>query len=154
MTPKRITFHCSATRPEVPFRVEDLRRAHVEVNGWSDIGYHFYITTDGTLHACRPLSRQGAHVKGHNDDNVGVCIEGGLDNETGKPSNTFNAYQLATAQQLRKTLQDAHGIPDNELYGHRDHFGDTNGDGVEDSRDWLKECPCFDVSQYIKEGKL
>ena len=27
-------------------------------------------------------------------------------------------------------------------------FGDTNKDGKIDSRDWLKECPCFDVKSW------
>ena len=25
---------------------------------WTDIGYHFYITLDGVVHACRPVERR------------------------------------------------------------------------------------------------
>ena len=45
-------------------KVAEVKRWHVEDNGWSDIGYHFLIDRDGTglvtreefaLHACDAL---------------------------------------------------------------------------------------------------
>ena len=58
MNPKFITVHCSATKPENPFTVEDLRKVHVNQNGWSDIGYHFYITVDGKVNPVPPTKSQ------------------------------------------------------------------------------------------------
>jgi N-acetylmuramoyl-L-alanine amidase len=54
-------------------------RASVQRRGYSDIPYHFVIDTDGTLHATRPLTRMGAHCKGHNADSIGVALMGNLD---------------------------------------------------------------------------
>jgi N-acetyl-anhydromuramyl-L-alanine amidase AmpD len=151
MTPTFITIHCSATKPKNRFSVEQLRNVHVDQNGWSDIGYHFYITTDGELHPCRPLDRNGAHVRGHNANNIGICLEGGLNNDTGKPDDTYNSNQMVALKDIVKYLQDSFAIEDENIKGHRDWFGDANGDGVVDSRDWLKACPCFDVQKWVNK---
>ena len=59
--PIEIIVHCSATRINGGRRytVDDLRRDHL-ANGWSDIGYHFYITVDGVIYNCRPVAVIGA----------------------------------------------------------------------------------------------
>lgn len=152
MKPKFITIHCSATRPKNDYNLESLRRAHVEGNGWSDIGYHFYITTDGIMHWCRPLSRNGAHVLGHNDDNIGICLEGGLNNDTGRPDDTYSSGQLANLYNIVSHLIIKYEIEPKNIKGHRDWFGDSNGDGKINSKDWLKECPCFDVRSRMAEN--
>jgi N-acetylmuramoyl-L-alanine amidase len=54
-------------------------RASVQRRGYSDIPYHFVVDTDGTLHATRPLTRMGAHCRGHNADSIGVALMGNLD---------------------------------------------------------------------------
>ena len=151
MNPKYITVHCSATRPMSRFSVADLRSLHVGINGWTDIGYHFYITTDGEIHECRPLTREGAHVRRRNKDNIGICLEGGLSNETGKPYNTYSFFQLESLRRLIGRLSLNYDIYKDDIKGHRDWYGDTNGDGVIDSGDWLKKCPCFDVRELVEE---
>ena len=149
MKPKLITIHCSATKPKHDFSVEKLRHLHVVKNRWSDIGYHFYITTNGRLHFCRPLTRNGAGVKGHNNDNIAICLEGGLNNDTGRPDDTYNNYQMVALKVIIRHLQKSHSIDDKNVKGHRDWFGDANGDGIINNQDWLKECPCFDVSKWL-----
>ena len=136
MNPKFITVHCSATRPKHDFSVDRLRELHVNQNGWSDIGYHFYITTDGRLHDCRPITRAGAHVKGHNIDNIGVCLEGGLNNDTGKPDDTYNSHQMKTLKDHVDSLMKQYGISKFCVKGHRDWGAN-------------KACPCFDVAKWM-----
>ena len=150
MNPKFITIHCSATKPKNSFGVDKLRELHVDKNGWSAIGYHFYITTDGRLNPCRPLNKPGAHVKGHNTDNIGICLEGGLNNDTGKPDDTYSSHQKDALREIVNYLQDSFGIDDENVKGHRDWSPDSNGDGKVDSKDWLKACPCFDVQKWLK----
>ena len=55
-----IVVHCSATRCNHPYTVHQLYHDHVEVNHWRYIGYHFFISRDGKVHATRPLERMGA----------------------------------------------------------------------------------------------
>ena len=59
-----IVVHCSATRCNHPYTVHQLYHDHVEVNHWRYIGYHFFISRDGKVHATRPLERMGAHARG------------------------------------------------------------------------------------------
>lgn len=75
-----IVVHTSATadkqgRP-VDASAEQIRRYHVEHNGWKDIGYHFVVRTNGLIEKGRPLEDVGAHVGGFNDKSVGVCMSG------------------------------------------------------------------------------
>ena len=44
-----IVVHCSGSRCNHRYTLEQLRHDHVVVNGWRDIGYHFYITLEGGL---------------------------------------------------------------------------------------------------------
>ena len=88
---KLLVIHCSATRCNVPFTVEQLRQCHLQ-RGFKDIGYHFYITRNGELHHCRPVSEPGAHVRGFNRHSIGICYEGGLDEE-GRPADTRTQAQ-------------------------------------------------------------
>ena len=72
MNVKNAILHCSATPAGRPHNAAEIRRWHVDGNGWSDIGYHYVILIDGTVEAGRPLWRKGAHTKGHNND-IGIC---------------------------------------------------------------------------------
>jgi len=150
MKPKFITIHCSATRPKHNCDANWLREVHVNQNGWSDIGYHFYITTDGKLNPCRPLNRDGAHVKGHNTDNIGICLEGGLNNDSGNPDDTYTANQKYALRDIVEYLQDSFGIENKNVKGHRDWSPDLNGDGTIQANERIKECPCFDVKKWIE----
>ena len=53
-----IVVHCSATRCNHPYTVHQLYHDHVEVNHWRYIGYHFFISRDGKVHAIYTWRRQ------------------------------------------------------------------------------------------------
>jgi N-acetylmuramoyl-L-alanine amidase len=78
-----IVVHCTATHAgwrggdTTAARVAEVRRWHVQDNGWSDIGYHYLIDRDGTIATGRPIVRAGAHVAGRNAHSVGVALFGG-----------------------------------------------------------------------------
>ena len=78
-----IVLHCSATRVNQNFTIEQLEACH-KARGFQSVGYHYYITKDGTLYPGRPESQMGAHAKGFNAHSIGICYEGGLD-EHGHP---------------------------------------------------------------------
>ena len=52
-----IIIHCSATPQGVDLSFEDCRREHIRHRGFSDIGYHFYVTRNGKIHCGRPLEK-------------------------------------------------------------------------------------------------
>lgn len=60
--------------------VESIHRLHLK-NGYSGIGYHFYIRKDGQVFQGRPKETVGAHCLNNNYNSVGVCFEGNFENE-------------------------------------------------------------------------
>lgn len=150
MNPKYITLHSSATLPDMKYDKDWLWRVHVVGNGWGDIGYHYMIDPIGAIHRCRPITKTGAHVKGHNKDNIGIVLIGGVDSNQ-KPVDNYTSDQKHAARRLIEDLQSQYQIPIENVKGHRDWYGDTNGDGVIDRRDWMKDCPCFDVQEWLKD---
>ena len=113
-----IVVHCSGSRCNHPYTVEQLRHDHVEVNGWFDIGYHYYITREGKVHECRPVERMGAHARGANANSIGICYEGGLD-ANGCIADTRTAAQKDAMFWLIINLH--HRFPDIKvILGHRD----------------------------------
>ena len=152
MIPLFITVHCSATKTGVYFTAQQIKKMHTDPKpvgkGWRDIGYHYVIRTDGVVEKGREDNVQGAHVSGFNENNLGVCLVGGV-GSNGKPLNNYTEPQLHALYALIIELCGKYKIPFSNVFGHRDWFGDSNGDGVVDSRDWYKDCPCFDVKGWL-----
>jgi len=114
----------------------EIRRWHRE-KGWVDIGYHYVIRRDGKLEPGRDEGMVGAHVKGHNEDSIGICLVGGIDDD-GESCNNFTQSQHASLIWLiRKLLKTYPGC---DVLGHRD-------------LDPHKDCPCFDVRSWWEAQK-
>ena len=94
-----IIIHCSATPEGRSLSFEECRRDHIMHRHFRDIGYHFYITRDGTVHDGRPIEKVGAHCEGHNSHSIGICYEGGLD-ANGKPADTRTEAQRKALKSL------------------------------------------------------
>ena len=135
-----IVVHCSGSRCDHRYTMKMLRYDHVHNNGWTDIGYHFYITLDGVVHACRPVERMGSHAIGYNAHSIGICYEGGL-SPSGCISDTRTPEQKESMKHLIQELH--HRFPGiRTILGHRDL------PGVQ------KACPCFDATklQYLLDA--
>lgn len=127
---KYLVLHCSASRCNQDYSVELLRRDH-KARGFYDIGYHFYIRKDGKKTQHRMLLEVGAHCIPYNRCSIGICYEGGLD-EDGKPANTLTKEQEERITDLLINLHKL--LPKAKIVGHRDLPGASP-----------KECPCFDA---------
>ena len=138
-----IVIHCSATRADRSLTPDDLEMQHRR-RGFNGTGYHYYIRKDGTVHLTRPIERIGAHVKGFNLNSVGICYEGGLD-ARGNPKDTRTPEQRSALHllvyQLLQQFRNA------RVCGHRDLSPDLDGDGKVEPWEWVKQCPCFEVSK-------
>lgn len=144
-----IIIHCSATKAGVNFKAKDIDRIHRQ-RGFNQIGYHYVIDLDGTVEAGRPLIKEGAHcnTKGfsglsYNKHSIGICYIGGLD-KNGKPADTRTEEQKQALHQLVAEICQKYQIL--EILGHRDTSPDLDGDGEVEPEEWIKHCPCFDVS--------
>ena len=111
-----LVLHCSASRCNQDYSVEQLRRDH-KARGFYDIGYHFYIRKDGTMTQHRKLLEVGAHARPYNRCSIGICYEGGLD-EQGKPCNTMTTEQETRLIDLFRNLKIL--FPKAKIVGHRD----------------------------------
>lgn len=142
-----IVIHCSATYPNQDYGVKEIREMHLK-KGWSDIGYHFVVQQDGSTQVGRPIEKIGAHVRGNNSKTVGICYIGGLDDK-GKAKDTRTDKQK---ESLLKTIKELIEIYPTitKVVGHRDYSPDLNKDGVVNSWERIKECPCFDAIPEYK----
>ena len=59
--------------------LQSIKNLHVFQNNWEDIGYHWIIDKNGNLLQGRSETFQGAHVFGHNENSIGICLIGNLD---------------------------------------------------------------------------
>lgn len=143
-----IVIHCSATKASTDYTVERLKEDHL-ARGFNDIGYHFYITKDGTVHECRPIEKVGAHAKGYNSNSIGICYEGGLD-EDGKPKDTRTDAQKSAIKELVGELATKYPTI-RKVVGHRDLSPDADGDGVIEPNEWIKACPCYNVKDEFPQ---
>lgn len=121
-----IVIHCSATRADVPLSPRQLDEMHRQ-RGFDGCGYHYYVRRDGEICTMRPVDRPGAHAKGYNQHSIGVCYEGGLD-EQGRPADTRTELQKRSLRVLVRVL--AMDFQTRRIVGHRDLSPDLDGDGV------------------------
>ena len=130
---KYLVLHCSASRCNQDYSVEQLRRDH-KARGFYDIGYHFYIRKDGTMTQHRMLLEVGAHARPYNRCSIGICYEGG-------PCNTMTTEQETRLIDLFRNLKIL--FPKAKIVGHRDLPGTTP-----------KECPCLDAGSWAAHHHL
>ena len=74
---RRVILHHAAAVTCTP---QQVHRWHL-ANGWSGIGYHFFVRKDGSVYRGRPEDTVGAHAGNNNYDSIGVCFEGSFDKE-------------------------------------------------------------------------
>lgn len=128
-----IILHCSATKAGQHFTVDDIGRWHKEL-GFAEIGYHYVIYIDGSVHTGRSEDLIGAHCVGHNATSIGVCYIGGISLE-GKAKDTRTAKQKAALKSLVNKLKVKY--PKAKVYGHKEFA--------------KKDCPCFDVKKEFRK---
>lgn len=143
---KDIVVHCTATREGVYLSVDEIREWHIK-KGWSDIGYHYVIYLDGSIHEGRPVDRVGAHVKGFNRKSIGITYVGGVDVNL-NPKDTRTQEQKESLERLLINLKRLY--PSAKTKGHRDFSKDLNNNGVIEPFEWMKVCPSFDAKKEYK----
>lgn len=116
----RITIHHDAipsqslrTQSDAVARLNSVRQSHLK-EGWADIGYHYVIDPQGRVWEGRPLTFQGAHVKDHNEHNIGVMCMGNFEQQ--RPTSN----QIASLDGFVAVLMRRHRIPVNRVYTHQE----------------------------------
>ena len=135
-----IIVHCSATPEGRDYTVDQIKKDHKE-QGWSDIGYHYVIYRDGSIHEGRNVDIIGAHCEGYNSNSIGVCYIGGLENKPNVEYKKLKAKDTRTEAQKRALIELLNKLkkyyPEAKIYGHHDF---NKG----------KDCPSFDAKNEYK----
>ena len=108
--------------------LEEIRRWHVQDNGWRDIGYHRVVMPDGEVMIGRSLTVPGAHVAGRNTGTIGICMVG-PGSPIGRPEDHYTPAQIRAVKQYLAELADV--IDLQRVSGHNDHAA--------------RDCPGFKV---------
>jgi N-acetyl-anhydromuramyl-L-alanine amidase AmpD len=132
----KIIIHCADTYEDMDIGAEQIRKWHVEDNGWSDIGYHYVIRRNGVVEFGRPISKTGAHTKGHNVDSIGICLVGGR-GEGNAPDDNFTSIQKVALRSLIDALKFTLN-PDFEVCGHNEFS--------------KKACPSFNAKKWFNQS--
>lgn len=136
-TIKYIIIHCTAgSQTQTVKAITDYWK---NVLGWKKPGYHHLISPDGTDNQLLPISEVSNGVQGFNSHSIHISYIGGVDS-LGKPADNRTDAQLLTMEMLVRNYHKA--FPDAEIKGHRDFPNVT------------KDCPSFDVAEWLNEIKL
>lgn len=127
---KELIVHCSATPEGKDYSVSTIRQWHLQ-RGFSDIGYHYVVYRDGSIHIGRDESVIGAHCTGHNTNSIGICYIGGCAVDGKTPKDTRTTEQKQSLVKLLKELKTKY--PQASIHSHKDF---TN-----------KACPSFDATK-------
>ncbi|WBX80110.1 N-acetylmuramoyl-L-alanine amidase [Virgibacillus salarius] len=98
--------------------IMDVHNYHKNGNGWSGIGYNFWIGFDGTIYVGRGFN-QGAHCLSYNDTTIGIGYQGHFDKQQ------MTDAQLKAGTALNAWLIDQlPNVQANDIVGHGD-LGNT-----------------------------
>lgn len=130
-----IVVHCAATKPSMDIGYKEIRKWHVEDNGWDDVGYHYIIKRDGTVEVARAEAFQGAHAPAVNSKSIAICLVGGMA-EDGDAENNFTLEQFLSLKDLIKKIKMTNpNIV--EIVGHCD---------VQENK---PNCPGFNLKEWL-----
>jgi peptidoglycan hydrolase-like protein with peptidoglycan-binding domain len=137
-----IAIHCSATQPSwmekagLAAQLAEIRRWHMEDNGWRNIGYQWLLGRTGDVLAGRPETEIGAGIEDHNRGVIHICLIGGHGSSaTDSFSNNFTSRQAATLRDMIQGISMRTGIT--RISGHNEYAA--------------KACPGFNVPNWLKE---
>ena len=121
-----LVIHCTASRCNRPFSVENLIACGVAKYG--QCSYHYYVRRNGDVIPLLSETVQGVHARHYNHCSLGIVYEGGLD-EHGCAADTRTEVQKHALYELLKAL--AAEYPEARILGHCElpHVA--------------KDCPCY-----------
>lgn len=101
-------------------------------NGWGGIGYHYFISKDGTIKQGRQDKEEGAHTIGQNKTSIGICLAGNFDATLPTPEQTTSLTTL-----LKKKCNEFL-IEPSQIFPHR-HFAQKTCYGKLLSDTWASD---------------
>lgn len=123
-----ISAHCSLSDHKHHDNIETLDKWHRE-KGWSEIGYHFVIVSNGDVHIGRSIEKTPAAVLNHNRGMIAICLTG---------HHHFTQAQFKSLRRLIHSLMLKYNIFKENVKGHNEYPGHTT-----------RGCPIFDLKKVL-----
>jgi len=126
----KVFLHCSASDLPEHDNIQTIAKWHLE-RGFSEIGYHFVITKDGTIHKGRNIELIPAAQVGYNSNSIAICVTG------------LTVFSQTQFDALRKLCGEINNIYENiTFHGHCEVSNKT--------------CPVFDYHKVLnlQNGKI
>ncbi|MGD9484746.1 peptidoglycan recognition protein [Streptomyces sp. TRM70308] len=145
---------------DVPELLRAMQEAHIEGEGWDDLGYNFVVDRCGNVYEGRgggvDRAVLGAHTKGFNDRTVGIAALGDFAEGAEVPRAMLTAIAAVAAWKLRPgadpegtvrlvSTNDASRYPEGTtatfdvIAGHRDGYHtDCPGQALYDALPWVR----------------
>lgn len=127
---QRVFIHCSASDNPTHDNVATITAWH-KARGMATIGYHFFISKDGTVHTGRNLETTPAAQAGNNLATIAICLHG-------LKKNLFTQAQFDSLKQLVSEINKEYGGKVT-FHGHREVAA--------------KSCPVFDYKTVLQLDK-
>ncbi|GAD00159.1 peptidoglycan recognition protein family protein [Agarivorans albus] len=130
-----VFLHCSASDNAAHDNVKTMQSWHVK-RGFSEIGYHFFISKNGDIHEGRSIEKVPAAQKGHNTGSIAICLHG-LDVAK------FTEAQFSSLKSLCSQIESSYGEKKIVFRGHCEVSAKT--------------CPVFDYKKVLsldENGKI
>ncbi|MGG5507907.1 MULTISPECIES: N-acetylmuramoyl-L-alanine amidase [unclassified Myroides] len=140
-----IVVHCTGAPQNQT--VDSIKAFWRNVLGWKSPGYHKLIEPNGNVITLASPDQITNGVKGFNSKAYHISYIGGqngIDNRTVQQKCALE-HEVREAKKL---------FPNAKIVGHRDLSPDLNGDGIITPNEWTKECPSFEVKDWLKEINL
>lgn len=71
----KVFLHCSASDNASHDNIKTITEWHLK-RGFKTIGYHYFISKDGTIHKGRDLESIPSAQQGHNTNSIAICLHG------------------------------------------------------------------------------
>jgi N-acetylmuramoyl-L-alanine amidase len=110
-------MHDSLTEDNQTVSWGAIRKYHMNVKGWSNVGYQFGVELIGDHYEIllgRMVGEVGAHCLGYNDKSIGICLIGNFDQDKVPQDQWDVAVKLAAHYMW------LFGIPTDNIGGHRE----------------------------------
>ncbi len=102
----KVYIHCSASDVKAHDNIDTIREWHILPRarggrGYSDVGYHYFITKNGGIQEGRTLEKTPATQKGNNTGSIAICL-------SGKHIDLFTQSQFDTLKNLCEEINQSY----------------------------------------------
>lgn len=145
---EHIGIHCTGTTQQAS--VNQIINYWKNNLGWRNPGYHYIIDPLGKTTVLAQLDEIVNGIRGYNYNGVHISYIGGKHGE----DNRTEEQKQEMERIVKNLITPVYLGPNVVIKGHRDYSPDKDGNGIITPDEFLKLCPSFSVSDWLREINL